>query len=254
MVTQPLFYAAAIPALLVYGISKGGFGGGLGILAVPLMSLTLSPTQVTGIVLPCLIVMDALSVWAYRKRFDPRNLLILLPSAPLGNLMGYLTFSSFNDRLLGLMIGMVAVVFALHTWLRGGSDAPPAPRSFWKGTLWGTVSGFTGFISHAGGPPLSVYLLPQKLEKSIYAGTATMYFALLNLIKVPSFYLLGQLGSGNLLTAAALSPLAPLGVYLGVWLHGKIDAVWFFRVMYGLVFVSGVALVWDGASYLLQRL
>jgi uncharacterized protein len=253
MITNPWFYIAAVPALLVYGISKGGFGGGLGILAVPLMSLAAPPSQVTGIVLPCLILMDAISVWAYRTRFDKINLLILLPSAFLGNLLGYLTFTWFNDRLLGLMIGLIAVAFALHTWFGRATSAEPAPRSLLKGTFWGTVSGLTGFISHAGGPPLSVYLLPQRLDKSVYAGTATMFFAVLNLTKVPSFYLLGQLTPGNLWTSLILSPLAPLGVYIGVQLHDRMDPKWFFRLIYGLVFVSGLKLVWDGVEYLLPH-
>lgn len=253
MVTNPWFYAAAIPALLISGISKGGFAGGLGILAVPLMSLTLPPTQVTGIMLPCLILMDLIAVWAYRHSFDRRNLLILLPSALIGNLFGFLTFAWFNDRVIGLMVGLIAVAFTLDAWLRRGMHRPPAPRSFLKGTIWGTVSGFTSFVSHTGGPPLSVYLLPQRLDKSVYAGTCVMFFAILNVTKVPSFYLLGQLGAGNMQTALALSPLAPLGVSIGIWLHGRIDPKWFFRAIYVLVFCSGLKLVWDGVPYLLQR-
>jgi uncharacterized membrane protein YfcA len=253
MVTNPLFYAAAVPALLVSGISKGGFAGGLGILAVPLMSLTMPPAQVTGIMLPCLILMDLMSVWVYRRSFDGRNLLILLPSALIGNLLGTLTFSWFNDRLIGLTIGLIAVAFTLDTWLRRGMNAPPARRSFLKGSFWGTVAGFTSFVSHAGSPPLNMYLLPQRLDKSVFAGTNVMYFAFVNLTKVPSFYVLGQLSPGNLLTALVLSPLAPLGVAIGVWLHGRVNPTWFFRLIYALVFGSGLKLVWDGAGYLLSR-
>lgn len=253
MVTNPLFYAAAIPALLIWGISKGGFAGGLGILAVPLMSLTMPPSQVTGIMLPCLILMDLMSVWAYRRSFDGRNLLILLPSALIGNLLGTLTFSWFDDRLIGLIIGLIAVAFTLDAWLRRSLEALPARRSFLKGTFWGTVAGFTSFVSHAGAPPLNMYLIPQRLEKSIFAGTSVMYFTFVNLTKVPSFYALGQLSRGNLLTALVLSPLAPVGVAIGVWLHGKINATWFYRVIYALVFGSGLQLVWEGATSLLLR-
>jgi hypothetical protein len=253
MVTNPLFYAAAIPALLIWGISKGGFAGGLGILAVPLMSLTMPPSQVTGIMLPCLILMDLMSVWAYRRSFDGRNLLILLPSALIGNLLGTLTFSWFDDRLIGLIIGSIAVAFTLDAWLRRSLEALPARRSFLKGTFWGTVAGFTSFVSHAGAPPLNMYLIPQRLEKSIFAGTSVMYFTFVNLTKVPSFYALGQLSRGNLLTALVLSPLAPVGVAIGVWLHGKINATRFYRVIYALVFGSGLQLVWEGATSLLLR-
>jgi uncharacterized membrane protein YfcA len=251
MVTNPWFYAAAIPALLVNGISKGGFAGGLGILAVPLLSLTLPPSQAAGIVLPVLLLMDAVGVWAYRRAFDRATLLLLLPSALIGNALGYLTFSWFNDKLLGLMVGAIAVGFTLDMALHRGLEAPPRPRSLWKGTFWGTVSGFTSFVSHAGAPPLNVYLLPLRLEKKIYTGTTVMFFAFVNLTKVPTYFALGQLGPGNLLTALVLSPLAPAGMYLGLWLNGRMNPRWFFRIVYALVFGSGVKLVWDGIAALL---
>lgn len=251
MVTNPWFYAAAIPALLVNGISKGGFAGGLGLLAVPLMSLTLPPSQAAGIVLPVLLLMDAVGVWAYRHTFDRANLLLLLPSALIGNALGYLTFSWFNDKLLGLMVGAIAVGFTLEVALRRGFEAPPQPRNVWKGTFWGTVSGFTSFVSHAGAPPLNVYLLPLRLEKRTYTGTTVMFFAFVNFTKVPTYFALGQLGTGNLLTALALSPLAPAGISLGLWLNGRMNPKWFFRIVYVLVFGSGVKLVWDGIAALL---
>jgi uncharacterized protein len=252
MVTNPWFYAAAIPALLISGISKGGFAGGLGILAVPLMSLAAPPAQVAGITLPVLVLMDAVGVWAYRKTFDRANLLLLLPAALLGNLLGSLTFHWFDDRLLSAMVGTIAVVFALDTWLRRGMNAEPQPRSLVKGTFWGTVSGFTSFISHAGAPPLNVYLLPQRLEKTVYTGTTVLFFAFTNLTKLPSYFALGQLSQGNLLTALALSPCAPIGMYLGIWLHGRVNPAWFFRIVYVAVFVSGLKLLWDAAAPMLR--
>lgn len=246
MITNPWFYAAAIPAILVTGISKGGFAGGLGVLAVPLMSLTIPPREVAGIMLPILCLMDVIGVWAYRRRYDPANLRILMPSAIIGNLVGTVTFTWFDDQAIKFMVGSIAVIFTLYYYLSKGSTRPPTPRNWWKGTFWGTVSGFTSFVSHTGGPPLSVYLLPQKIEKTLYAGTTVMYFAWINFTKLPAYWYLGQLNAPNLTMSAVLAPLAAAGTLLGVWLHGRINATLFYRIIYALVFLSGSKLVFDG--------
>ena len=253
MISDPWFYAAAVPALLINGISKGGLGGGLGILAIPVIAMTLPSTQAAGIVLPVLMLMDAVGVWAYRKRFDARILIPLLPSAILGNSIGYLTFAWLNDKIIGLMVGLIAVGFTLDAWFHHQESAPAKPGNFWKGTFWGTISGFTSFVSHAGGPPLNVYLLPLKLDKSTFAGTAVMYFAFVNLTKLPAYAALGQFSRGNLLTALALSPVAPAGMYAGIWLQGRINPRWFFRIVYWLVFASGLKLIWEGGHYIFTR-
>lgn len=247
VITNPWFYAAAVPAILVTGISKGGFAGGLGVLAVPLMSLTLSPREVAGIMLPILCLMDVIGVWAYRRRYDPVNLRILMPSAVIGNLIGTFTFTWLDDQAIKLMVGVIAVVFTLHYWLSRGAEKPPARPSLVKGTFWGTVSGFTSFVSHVGGPPVSVYLLPQKIDKTTYVGTTVMYFTWVNFTKLPAYGYLGQLSAPNLVMSALLAPLAALGTVLGIWLHGRVNTTLFYRVIYALVFLSGAKLVYEGA-------
>jgi hypothetical protein len=246
MITDPWFYAAAIPAILVTGISKGGFAGGLGILAVPLMSLTLPPREVAGIMLPILCLMDLIGVWAYRRSYDPVNLRILMPSAIIGNLIGTFTFTWLDDQAIKFMVGLIAVAFTLYYWLSRASAKPPTQPHLAKGTFWGTVSGFTSFVSHTGGPPVSVYLLPQRMEKTLYAGTTVMYFAWINFTKLPAYGYLGQLTLPNLTMSAVLAPLAAAGTVLGVWLHGRINAAAFYRIVYALVFLSGARLVYEG--------
>jgi hypothetical protein len=246
LISNPWFYAAAIPAILVTGISKGGFAGGLGVLAVPLMSLTLSPREVAGIMLPILCLMDVIGVWAYRHCYDAVNLRILMPSAVAGNLIGTLTFAWLDDRAIKFMVGLIAVVFTLYHWFSRGAEKPPARPSLVKGTFWGTISGFTSFVSHVGGPPVSVYLLPQKIDKTTYVGTTVMFFTWVNFTKLPAYWYLGQLSAPNLLTSAVLAPLAALGTVLGIWLHGRINAAVFYRIIYALVFLSGAKLVYDG--------
>lgn len=248
MITDPWFYAVAIPAVLIVGVSKGGFAGGLGLLGVPLMALVISPLQAAGIMLPILIAMDMIGVWAYRKSFHRQNLMILVPGAAIGILIGALTASLVTDAFVRLLVGGLAIAFALDYWIgRRGAQAPQ-PVNRIKGGLWGAVGGFTSFVAHAGGPPLQVYMLPQKLDKRLYVGTSVMFFTAVNLIKLPPYALLGQLDAGNLTTSAMLLPIAPLGILAGIRLLHVIPEKPFYRIAYVLLFLVGGKLAWDGAA------
>lgn len=251
MIDDPWFYAVAIPAVLLCGISKGGFAGGLGIIAVPLMALVVPPLQAAGILLPILIFMDALGVWKYRHAWDRRDMRLLLLGAIAGIALGTATAQIVNENHIRLMVGVIALIFALNHWISRGESAPPKPRDKAKATLWGAISGFTSFVSHAGGPPLQVYMLPLKLDKTVYVGTSVVFFMVVNWAKLVPYAWLGQLAPGNLWTAALLLPLAPAGMYLGFWLHDIIPQKPFFRIVYILVFLVGLKLIWDGTTALL---
>ena len=248
MITDPVFYLVAIPALLITGASKGGLGGGLGILAVPLIALTVSTNQTTGILLPVLCLMDTLGFWIYRKSWDFKNLRMLVPSAFIGMAAGTLGFHYFNEQAIRLAIGAIAVTFALHHWIGpGGARVPHQPGNP-RGILWGAISGFTSFVAHAGTPPLQVYLLPQQMDQARYVGTAVAYFAVINYVKLVPYWWLGQLTPGNLATSLARSPLAPLGIALGVYLNRRLNPVVFYRVCYLLIFSSGAKLLLEGVG------
>ena len=249
LVTDPWFYVAAVPAVLLFGVSKGGFGGGLGIVAVPLMALTIPVAQAAAIMLPVLLAMDIVAVVAYRREWDRANLLILAPAALAGIVIGTLTFRVFDDSVIRVLLGVIAVGFALNHWLRRG-PVEAAGRSAAKGGFWGALSGFTSFVAHAGGPPLSVYLLPQRLEKGVYVGTTVIFFALVNYAKVLPYAWLGQFDSTNLLTALVLSPLAPIGVMAGLRIQQHIDQRLFYLVVYVFLLVAGVQLIFDGLGVL----
>jgi len=245
MVDIPLFYLIAVPAVLIVGISKGGFGSGLGVLAVPAISLVVSPIQATGIMLPILIAMDMIGVWAYRGRWDPANMKIMIPAAVFGIIVGTLTFDYMNEETIRLIIGGIAVTFAADHWI-GKRSATPAGTSIVKGGFWSAVSGFTSFVAHAGGPPMSVYLLPQRLDRAIFVGTTVIFFTAVNLAKLGPYWWLGQLGPGNLLTSLVLLPLAPLGVGLGIYLRDKISPKVFYETCYVLLSIAGTKLTFDG--------
>ncbi len=251
MITEPLFYMVAIPAIILTGLSKGGFLGGVGGLAVPMMSLVISPVQAAGIMLPILIAMDWIGVWAYRKDWSGPNLKILIPAATAGIAIGWATAAYVTEAHVRLLVGVIGLVFTVNQWLRlkpKGADPGPSVK---KGSFWGALAGFTSFVSHTGGPPFSVYMLPQRLPNAIYAGTGVMLFTVVNLIKVPPYFFLGQFNSANLKTVAVLLPLAPIAIGVGVWLTRRVSQEPFYKIAYICLFIISIKLVWDGIRALI---
>lgn len=254
ILADPLFYAVAIPAVIMSGISKGGFGGGLGIMTVPLMALVVSPLQAAAIMLPILCVIDVVGLWAYWGQGDRRNLKLLLFAAAIGIAIGAFTFRYLTADALRIILGVIAIGFTLR-WFwqnvaakRSGSAVAAEPTNAVKGTFWGMVSGYTSFVAHAGGPPLSVYLLPQRLDKTVYQATTVVFFAAVNYVKLVPYALLDMFPATNLTTSLVLTPAAILGTFAGVWLHKRIADRWFYRICYIFVLVTGVKLLYDGLS------
>lgn len=250
MLTDPWFYAAAIPAVILFGIAKGGFGGAFGVIAVPLMALVMSPVQAAGIMLPILCFMDLLTLWAWRGKWVWRELRMLLPASLLGIALGTLSFGYLSVAVVRLLIGAVALSFVVHYWL--GHEPSPSKRqrlpSPVAALLGGGAAGFTSFIAHAGGPPISMYLLRRPLGKSEFVATTAMFFAIVNYAKLVPYAWLGQLSADNLTASLVLAPFAPIGIALGIWLHNKISDRSFFRFAYFLLFVVSLRLCSDGIS------
>jgi hypothetical protein len=242
-----VFYPIAVLAILIVGISKSGFGGGLGVLAVPLMSLVIPPPQAAAILLPLLCVMDVFSLWHYRKIWDKRNLIILLPAALVGIFIGAEFFHYLSDDHIRILVGVLSVLFVLNYFLKQ-THINKTDKSISKGLFWGSVAGFTSFGVHAGGPPVNLYLLPQKMPKSLFVGTTVVFFTLVNYIKLVPYAYLGQLHLGNLSTSLILAPLAPVGVWLGIKLHHQVKEKLFYTLCYIFLFVTGLKLLYDGVS------
>lgn len=246
MIADPLFYLAAVPAVLIAGVSKGGFGGGLGVMAVPLMALFVSPVVAAAIMLPILCVMDLIGIWAYWKRWDRTNLVILGSGAMFGIALGTLSFHYLEPWSIRLLIGAIAVGFTLSYWFKPSASSAPRAPSWRRGGFWGAVAGFTSFTAHAGGPPVGVYLLPQGLEKTRYQATTVVFYLLINYVKLVPYAWLGQFSATNLATSAVLIPAAVAGLLAGVWLHARVSPELFYRVCYIFVFVAGLKLLYDG--------
>lgn len=248
LIDNPWFYAIAVPALVLTGISKGGLGGGVGGVSVPLMAMVIAPTQAAAIMLPILCVMDVPAIHAYFGRWDAKQLRVMLPAGLAGIVLGTFTFRTLNENWIRVLLGLIALGFLAHSLRRRNPDAAPPTKA--KGWFWSGISGYTSFVAHAGGPPLSVYLLPQKLDKTVFVATSLIFFAAGNYAKIAPYYWLGLLDARNLATSAVLLPVGVAGVYLGVWVHKRISAVLFYRIVYVLLFISGTKLLYDGLTRL----
>lgn len=244
----------AIPAVILLGLAKGGFSG-IGVIAVPMMALAVSPVLAASITLPILIVQDVVSVWSFRKTSDKGVLAVMLPSAAGGIALGYALAAFVKPGAVELAVGAVSIVFALmRLWAERRSPPPRAPRREglpWRGVLAGVVAGFTSQIAHAGGPPFQIYVMPKNLPRDVFIGTSAIFFAVVNWMKVPAYWALGQFTREAMMTALVLLPLAIASTAAGVWLVRRVPAGNFYRIIYLLLIAVGAKLAWDGAAALL---
>ena len=248
---DPYFALIATLAVLVVGLSKAGLLGSLGMVGVPLLSLVMPARDAAGMMLPVLLAMDAVAVWTYRKEFNWRIIAIMLPGAAVGTILGWVLWSLVSDDAVLILVGVVTLLFILDAILPLRKKLEGLPPSKAWGAFWGAFAGFTSFISHTGGPPFQIYVLPQRLPPAVYAGTTAVFFAIVNTAKLVPYFFLGQLNVHNLSLSAALIPVGLVGVLGGVWLVRRISMTWFYRIAYWLVFLLALYIIWKGATGLL---
>jgi uncharacterized membrane protein YfcA len=250
MLSDPSFYVVAIPAVLLVGLSKGGFGGAMGFIGVPLMALAISPVQAAAILLPILVLMDMVSLWTWRGVFDRQILAQMLPGAMIGIGSGWLMAAVVTADMVRFMVGAVAIVFVgrwLYLQCRHGAGHATKPNRI-AAAFWGTAAGFTSFIAHVGGPPFQVYTLPLKLDPKVVTGTGAIFFAVTNAVKLIPYFALGQFDAVNLTASVALMPFAPLATLAGAWLVRRMRPEVFYPFTYATVAVVALKLVGDGAA------
>jgi uncharacterized protein len=245
LITDPVFYAVAVPAVLLLGLSKSGFLSGFGSLATPLLALTVPVPQAAAIMLPLLIVMDALNMKELFAQRDRALVRLLLPAGLVGIVIGTLLFGVFSDKAVAGVVGGLTLLFLAQQLLfPPGQQGVTASRPL--GFVLGAASGFTSFVAHAGGPPIAAYVLPLRLVPVVASATMAVFFAAINWAKWVPYAWLGLIDVRNMVTALVLLPLAPVGVWLGVWLVRRVSNALFYRLAYAGMFLTGVKLLWDG--------
>ncbi|MFO1364085.1 MAG: sulfite exporter TauE/SafE family protein [Burkholderiales bacterium] len=248
LVANPWFYAVAIPAVILTGVSKGGIGAAGGF-AVPLLSLVISPVQAAAVMLPILILMDLVGLYAYRRDWDRRIMKVILPAGLVGIGFGWATFRFLNDDWIRVLLGLIACGFV--AWNVVAELPAPAQPTRLRGYACAAGAGFTSFVAHAGGPPLAIYLLPMRLDKALYVGTTIIFFTAINAAKIVPYLLLGLFDARNLETAVVLLPIAVAGILFGIWVRKRLSTAWFYRIAYALMLATGAKLLWDGVRHLL---
>ncbi len=245
MLPDLTLFALAVPAVILTGLAKGGFAG-VGIMAVPLLSLYISPVQAAALMLPIMCVQDGLGVIAYRRAVHWGVIALMLPASFIGLFLAYLLAAKVPVSYVELAVGVVSVWGALQRVLKlwlGVSDKKPS-KLF--GFIAGIGSGFTSMVSHAGSPPFQLYVLPLRLPNEVLAGTTTVFFAIINAVKLVPYAMLGQFHSENLLLSGMLLPVAIAATYAGIWLVRRIDNAKFYKIIDATLFLVGMKLIVDG--------
>jgi uncharacterized protein len=239
-----VFWVLAIIGTLLTGISKSGFAGGIGVISVPLLATQIGPIRAAALMLPLLLLMDFFSVKAWWGKQLNEHLKHLLPASMVGIFIGYLLFDYLDDRILTFLLGVFSVVFSVHGLMKGARFKPHRSTR-WVGRISGMVAGFTSFLAHAGGPPLNYYLIPLKLPRAQYLGTAVVFFASINVAKLLPYSLLGQVNFENLLIGLILAPVAWIGIRAGLVIQHKLNDVVFYKSILVMLFLVGVKLIVD---------
>ncbi len=240
------YWIVAIIAAYLMGLSKGGVPM-IAMLSVPLMSLFMDPAHAAGLLLPIYIVADMYAVWLFRKDFSVRNLVILLPPAVLGIAIAYFTVTLvpvWTMKLLVAAIGFYYLFNAIRKRL-SRQEHPARPADVPRGIFWGTLTGITSYLAHAGGPPYQSYVLPQRLSKMTYLGTNAIFFSAVNLLKVPPFILAGQITWDSAGQAAWLAPAALLGAWSGSKIARRLPEKAFFLLVEIALAVVSIKLVYE---------
>jgi uncharacterized membrane protein YfcA len=240
------FFIVAVISVLIVGISKSGFGAGLGVLSLPLMASQSSINEALAILLPLLIAIDLVGLQRFIKNADYRILKLVLIPAMLGMLLGYLFFSAITPKILSLSIGIFTLLFLIQNLVMARFNLKEAKPYPWLGRVMGLVSGFTSFVAHIGGPPITVYMLREKVIPIIYTSTLGVFFAIINFGKLVPYAYLDLLSFNQLSTSILLLPCVPVGVYLGFYLAKRISMKWYYIIVQFFLAVASVKLIADG--------
>ncbi len=244
------FLALGAPAAMFAGISKAGFGSGAAFASASILALVIEPGQALGIMLPLLMLIDVLTLRPYWRQWDWAASRVLILAGLPGVALGALVYRAASDDVIRLLIGIMSLVY-VASQVRGLVRAAPRQRRrlpVWVGVVAGVTTGFTSFVSHAGGPPAAVYLLSAGLTKTAYQASSVLIFWAINIFKFVPYAFLGIFSWDTVKADLALAPFAVLGTLLGVWLHRRIPERAFFMVAFALLTVTGTKLIWDALT------
>lgn len=247
LLSDPKTLLLAVIAVVILGMAKGGFSG-FGALATPLLALALPPAQAAAMLMPVLLVQDVVSVWSFRHTWDRWIVAWMAPGALIGVAVASLLAAVVPEERLLLVLGLITLGFGLYRlWIeRGGRIIAASTSPGWVGSLFGVATGFTSQIAHAGGPPFQMWVTPRRLEHQTYVGTSSVLFAMINWMKVPSYFILGTMTRETMTAGALLLPLAVVATLVAVRVIRRMSSHRFYAIIYALMVLLGAKLTWDG--------
>ena len=241
-----VFFLCAIVSVIIVGISKSGFGAGLGTLSLPLMASQSSINEALAILLPLLIAIDLVGLRRFIDNANWRILKIVMPPAIVGLLLGMIFFTAITPQVLTLSIGIFTLLFLIQNLAMSRVDLKDTKSYPWLGRAMGLASGFTSFVAHIGGPPITVYMLREKLLPMVYTSTLGVFFTMINFGKLGPYAYLDLLSYKQLATSIILLPFVPVGVYFGFYLAKRISMKWYYRTVRFFLLVASIKLISDG--------
>ena len=262
------WWSVVAAAVAFVGLAKSGFGGGLGLLAVPVVTLSLARVPelgagaAPGFLLPLLVLGDLLAVWQYRRLFDGGIVRRLALGSVVGLVLGGLLLAWFhhlgNEHVVGsvisIEIGVESVFLIGLQWWRQIAGIPrKLMREPARGNITGSVAAVSSTLAHGAGPIVATYLLPLGLDRKQYVGTTAMYFFLLNSAKLPVYALAGQLHFGTIGLSARCIPALATGAIFGRWVNRRLSDKVFLQFVYAATFVLGWYVLYEGISGLLRE-
>ncbi len=245
--TDPVFWLVGGATIALIAFSKGAFGGGAASIGVPMLSFFIDPLGAAMIVAPLVSAMDMFTLRAFGpSSWSKPDLRVLLPGLLIGLGLGWLLFETVDPRLVGLVIALVSLGFAAYWfWKRFHRIAVlPKPVHAGLGVLAGAASGFTTFIAHAGGPPITMYLVRRGLDKRLFVGTNTAFFTLGNALKLIPYGILLAARPDAAMAAIMLAPVIPLAVISGIRLHRRLSQDAILILTNALLIVGGARLLY----------
>ncbi len=256
------YYLLVGSAVLVIGIAKAGFGGGIGILAIPLMAMAMGAQHMLGIMLPLLIACDIFSNMHYMGERDWSRLRNLIIGAVLGISAGtvilfYLSGmppAQFGRVMTGVVGFICLAVVLLQVYRLTGREVPTLPSHPLSAISVGLAAGAVSTLNHAAGPIVMIYLLHEGVAKRRLVGTMLMYFLIGNTLKLPTYLLLPMPGGQPLINLNTLRdsiwflPLIPVGTLLGAWMNKRISEKPFAVIMYTFAALSAVHMIYKAFS------
>ena len=243
----PLFVVMAISISLLVGFNKGGLGG-IAIIAVPLLSLTMPTHEAVAVMLPMLMIGDVFALWAYWRKWDTRLLWLTLPSGIIGALAGVYVLAALPEDRLRQTIGILTLMYVVYKLIADRIKSLDYDPPNWLAVTLGAVAGVASSLANAGGPPLSAYLLLKRVPPIQFVALSAIYFAIVNAVKLPGFIESGFLKWEAFLSIVWAAPLIPAGVWLGRRFVQWVKPVVYQNAVLAALTLTGISLLVDLTS------